>query len=401
MRVLINRSLAQGQKTGIGHYTAQLFRSLKQHAQQDEKIAGFPGGWIWRLGQSLSRPILARGQTHSPDDPKQSLSWWQGLKQKSLGTLRGLRQAYLSHSLRKRLRRGGFDLYHEPNTIPLPCDVPTVATVHDLSLLVHPQWHPKGRVAYFEKNLDSLYRCVHILADTEFTRQETIRTLNIPSERITTVHLGIRADMTPLEPKSTSTRLRNLGLPDRYLLFVGTLEPRKNLLMLLQAYRMLPEKLRRQCPLVLVGSWGWCSNDIADFYHSQAKDHGVIHLGYVADELLPLLYNGARALVYPSHYEGFGFPPLEMMACGGAVLASTAGALMETVGSRAHCIDPHDQDGWHNAMARIVEDDDWLRALRVGVVEHARTYTWEKCALQTLKVYRSSYRQEHPLPQAA
>jgi glycosyltransferase involved in cell wall biosynthesis len=276
-----------------------------------------------------------------------------------------------------------------------------VATVHDLSLVVHPQWHPKGRVAYFEKNVATLHQCVHLLADTEFTRQETIRTLNISPERITTVHLGNRADMTPQDPQDTEVRLRRLGLPDRYLLYVGTLEPRKNLLMLLQAYCAVPEKLRRKYPLLLAGNWGWCSTDIADFFHSQASGKGVVHLGYVADELLPLLYNGARALVYPSHYEGFGFPPLEMMACGGAVLASTAGALVETAGPAAHFIDPHDQDGWRAAMARMIEDDDWWSQLRTGVVEHAAAFTWEKCAVQTLGVYRSFCGQGHSLPQAA
>ena len=401
MRVLINRSLAHGQKTGIGHYTAQLLRSLKRHVQPGEKIDGFPSGWVWRLGQSLSRPVLTRGQNRAPDDPEGNISWWQAFKQKTLGSLRGLRQAYLSHSLRKRLNRDVYDLYHEPNTIPLPCDVPTVATVHDLSLLVHPQWHPKGRVAYFEKNLASLHRCVHLLADTEFTRQETMRTLNISPERITTVHLGIRADMTPQDPQDTRVRLRRLGLPDSYLLYVGTLEPRKNLLMLLQAYCAVPEKLRRRCPLLLAGNWGWCSTDIADFFQSQAQEHGVVHLGYVPDELLPVLYNGARALVYPSHYEGFGFPPLEMMACGGAVLASTAGALVETGGPCSHLIDPHDQDGWRTAMARIIADDDWWRQLRTGVVEHAATFTWEKCAVQTLAVYRGLCGQKRSLPQAA
>jgi alpha-1,3-rhamnosyl/mannosyltransferase len=388
MRVLVNRSLAQGQKTGIGHYTAQLLRSLKQQVGPGEKISGFPGGWLWRVGQSLSRPVLARGQNQAPSEAGKPLSWWQTLRQKTLGSLRGLRQAYLTHSLRKRLNKGGYDLYHEPNVIPLPCDVATVATVHDLSLLVHPQWHPKGRVAFFEQNLVSLFRCVHILADTEFTRQETIRALTISPEKISTVHLGIRADMTPQSPDMTRVPLRRLGLPDRYLLFVGTLEPRKNLLMLLQAYCALPEKLRRQCPLVLAGNWGWCSAPIADFFHAQAKNRGVIHLGYVSDELLPALYNGARALVYPSHYEGFGFPPLEMMACGGAVIVSTTGALVETAGKRAHLIDPLDLDGWRNAMARIIEDDEWWRSLRTGVVEHARTFTWEKCAAETLNVYR-------------
>ena len=117
---------------------------------------------------------------------------------------------------------------------------------------------------------------------------------------------------------------------------------------------------------MLVGSWGWNTSEVAEYLHSEARHRGVIHLGYVAEEHLGVIYNGARALVYPSLYEGFGLPPVEMMACGGAVLTSTTGALVETVGSRANLIPAEDMDGWKNAMARVLEDDDWWRSLRVA-----------------------------------
>lgn len=101
------------------------------------------------------------------------------------------------------------------------------------------------------------------------------------------------------------------------------------------------------------------------------------------------LYCGARALVYPSLYEGFGLPPLEMLACGGAVLASTAGALRETVGGQAHLVDPEDDDGWHASLTRVVFDDDWWHSLRQGAEEVARPYTWDQCAADTLGVYQA------------
>src|SRR5262249_10484374 len=120
----------------------------------------------------------------------------------------------------------------------------------------------------------------------------------------------------------------------------------------------------------------------------EARHRGVLHLGYLAEEHLAAVYNGARALVYPSLYEGFGLPPIEMMACGGAVLASTAGAIAETVGRRAHLTDPADVDGWRDALRRVVADDDWWRSLRAGVTVAARPFTWERCAADTLRVYR-------------
>src|SRR5439155_17072924 len=136
-----------------------------------------------------------------------------------------------------------------------------------------------------------------------------------------------------------------LGLPLDYLLYVGTIEPRKNVLTLLRAYGELAPKLRRRCPLVLAGGWGWKSADVADYFRREAADKGVIHLGYTDDRHLPGLYAGARALVFPSFYEGFGLPPLEMLACGGAVLSSTAEALREVLGRHAHYVDPNDEGG--------------------------------------------------------
>ena len=140
---------------------------------------------------------------------------------------------------------------------------------------------------------------------------------------------------------------------------------------------------------------------VAEYLDGEARHRGVLHRGYVAEKHLAAIYNGARALVYPSLYEGFGLPPLEMMACGGAVLASTAGALVETVGSRAHLIDPYNQGGWRDAMIRVLEDDDWWQSLRTGVMALARPYTWDRCAADTLRVYRSLCGVDHSQAAAA
>jgi alpha-1,3-rhamnosyl/mannosyltransferase len=136
---------------------------------------------------------------------------------------------------------------------------------------------------------------------------------------------------------------------------------------------------------------------VAAYLDAEARSRGVLHLGYLPEEHLAAAYNGARALVFPSFYEGFGLPPIEMMACGGAVLASTAGALVETVGRRAHLVDPLDLDGWRSALRRVAEDDDWWRELRRGTEDVARPFTWEQCAADTLRAYRTLCGQE-PLP---
>jgi alpha-1,3-rhamnosyl/mannosyltransferase len=299
-------------------------------------------------------------------------------------------QALLRRQFRRRFGRSKCDLYHEPNFIPLQSDLPTVTTLHDLSVLRYPEWHPADRVAYYERYFESgLDQCVHFFTISEYTRQEIIRTLNLPPERVTRTYCGVRPDLGPLPPQKTSAVLRQLGLPPRYLLYIGTLEPRKNVLMLMRVYCSLPAAVRERWPLVLVGGWGWRTEAIADYYQNEARHKNVRRLGYVADDQVAAIYNGARALVYPSLYEGFGMPPMEMLACGGAVLASTAGALAETVGGQAHLTPAEDFDGWRAALMRIVEDDDWWQSLRQGAVEVARPYTWERCAAETLRVYRT------------
>jgi alpha-1,3-rhamnosyl/mannosyltransferase len=199
--------------------------------------------------------------------------------------------------------------------------------------------------------------------------------------------MGIRPGLGPLPRGQVEAVLRKLGLPARYLLYLGTIEPRKNLMRLLRAYCALPAPLRDGWPLLMVGGWGWNTEEVADYLHGEARHRGVIHLGYVRDDHLAALYNGARALVFPSLYEGFGLPPVEMMACGGAVLASTAGAVREIVGGQAHLVAPEDEEGWRDAMARVLQDDDWWQSLRQGAEETARPYTWKACAAETLKVY--------------
>jgi alpha-1,3-rhamnosyl/mannosyltransferase len=387
MRVVVNRLAALGLKTGIGHYTTQLLRCLGELTAPGE-IDVFPRGLVGRV-----RAACARARPQLEGSPRAG----GGFLRPTLGALRGaafdcLRRggrAFLAGYFRAVCLRRGYDLYHEPNYIPLASGVPTVATLLDLSVLLHPEWHPRDRVAHFERHFArGLRQCGHFLAISEAGRQEVIRHLGIPPERVTRTYMGIRPGLGPLPRDEVERVRRQLGLPPRYLLCLGTVEPRKNVLMLLRAYCGLPAAVRERCPLLLVGSWGWNTGDVAEYFHREARHRGVVHLGYVAEEHVAALYNGARALAYPTLYEGFGLPPVEMMACGGAVLASTADALVETVGGRAHLTPADHLDGWRAALGRAATDDDWLAELRRGVQELARPFTWEACAADTLKVYR-------------
>lgn len=384
MRLLVNQLSALRQKTGVGHYTEQLCRSFRRCSGRDE-IEAYPSGSARRAYKALARlfPLIGRGTSEAAHESR-------SLRGLAAQYVRGAATALLARHFAVVCARRHYDLYHEPNFIPLPVNCPTVSTLHDLSVVRHPEWHPADRVRHFERELPrALKECVHFITVSEFVRQEVIGTLGIAPARVTAVHNGVRSGLRPIGSEAVARTLKSLHLPSRYLLHVGTIEPRKNVLMLLRAYCSLPSLLRERWPLLLVGGWGWGTSAVAAYWREHARHRGVILSGYVADRHLAALYSGARALVYPSLYEGFGLPPLEMMACGGAVLASTAGAVVETAGGQAHLIPAQDVDGWRFAMERVLTDDDWWQSLRRGAVEAAAPYTWDRCAAATLRVFRS------------
>lgn len=383
VRVAFHQTPALRPKTGVGHYTAQLQSALAR-LDRELEVVSLPGPLLSRMYRSAHK-LLAGKVTASAPAAGGGDSRLKGC----------LRSGYLHAqrlffwNLSRRLTPSRCDLYHEPNFPILRSDVPTVLTWYDLSLVLHPQFHPAERIAKFEKQLpQALAQTSHIVTISDVVREEIVRVLGFPPERVTRTYLGVRPQFRPLRRDLVRERLQTLGLPPRYLLYVGTLEPRKNLLRLMRAYCRLPSNLRESCPLLLVGGWGWNIQEMAEYFHGHARHQGVHHVGYVSEEDLAVLYNGARALVYPSHYEGFGLPPLEMMACGGPVLASTAGSLVELFRDSAHLIPAEDEDRWTTALERIVRDDDWHAELRHGVVAAARAFTWERCARETFDVYR-------------
>jgi alpha-1,3-rhamnosyl/mannosyltransferase len=392
MQVVFNQWASAGRKTGIGHQAAQLIDHLPRLAGAD-RIWFFPPPWVVR-----SRRLWDRlGDGPPGGGSRSSLGWARGWARRAL---RGCARAVASWSFRRFCARRGIDLYHEPNHIAFSSAVPTVATVHDLSVLLHPEWHPADRVAHYERHFaDTVHRCRHLITVSDFTRREVIDVLGVPAERVTRVYNAIRPNLGPRPRAEVEAVLRRLGLPPRYLLHVGTVEPRKNLLLLMRAYCALPEAVRAGCPLLLVGGWGWNVREVHEYWQAEARHRGVLVAGYVADDDLGAIYNGARALVCPSLYEGFGLPPVEMLACGGVVVCSTAAALVETAGAFAHVVDPHDTDGWRDAMRHAVQDDDWCRGLRRGAVEAARPFTAERCAAETWAVYRRVHAGGHAAPQ--
>ena len=262
-------------------------------------------------------------------------------------------------------------------------------TVHDLSVLKFPHWHPADRVAYHHRHfLRGLGFARHVIVVSEAVRRELIHELGFPPERVTAVHNGVGPQFVPQSPEVVARVRRELGVPEKFFLCVGTIEPRKNLGTVIRAFADLPPQVRAACPLVLAGPWGWRSEDDRKLFDEIGIPAGVRHLGYVPSELLPALYSAARVLLYPSSYEGFGLPPVEMMACGGAVIASTADAVREVVGRCGKLVTPDDLEGWREAMRVAATDDEFVAGLCRGGVARAAEFTWPRAARETMAVYR-------------
>jgi alpha-1,3-rhamnosyl/mannosyltransferase len=382
MRIVFNLLPTLKPKTGVGHYAARLFAAL-HHLPHSNDLHGFPGGRLATVVRRLHAARPAGGPEVDHQAPP-----FAGTRAAVNQALQSAGRGCLAVAFRSACRRHRFDLYHEPNFIPFACDVPAVVTVHDLSVVLHPEWHPADRVRHHEARFRRGLAAAHsVITVSQFIRRQVIDYLGIGPERVTAVPNGVGPEYFAVTPQAAARTRRALGLPEDYLLSVGTIEPRKNVLTVLQAYCSLPASLRARCPLVVAGGWGWRSADVAEFLRRHAAAKHVIPLGYTDDRHLPGLYAGARALAYPSFYEGFGLPPLEMLACGGAVIASTAAAHREVLAGHAHFVEPLDHDGWRHAFARAIRDNDWLADLRRGGTERARQFSWERTAAETAAAY--------------
>lgn len=378
MRVILNGVSALKPKTGVGHTTANLHRALAELGT-DDSFRLYPGEAIAGIARRVLRRPKRPGAVRV--NPGNAPPWRARLTDLA-------KAAYRAH-FRAAARWGGFDLYHEPNFVPIRTHLPTVVTVHDLSVLLYPEWHPADRVAFHDRHFRrGIATADHVIVVSEAVRREMIDRLDFPADRVTAIHNGIGDQFRPQPPEAVEATRRRLGLPPRYFLAVGTIEPRKNIGALLRAFCDLPAATRAACPLVLAGGWGWKSDRERERFEAEARHRGAIHLGYVDDADLPCLYAGAAALLYPSFYEGFGLPPVEMLACGGGAIASTAAAVREVVGGHAVLLDPRDLEGWREAMRRVAADREYISSACRGGVAHARGFTWEAAARRTLTVYQ-------------
>ncbi|MFC6840827.1 glycosyltransferase family 4 protein [Xanthomonas theicola] len=378
MRIILATESIRHPLTGVGRYTQELARQLAA-LPQITSLRFLHGA---RLCERLPDPVAAPAV----------VPWLRD----RLSRVHAAADAYrhLHNLARARALRGeGAALLHGCNYYLPAFDGPSVATFHDISIYRWAECHRADRVRYMRKELAlSLRRARLILTVSEFSRREIADRFDWPLARIRAVPLAASAAFRPHAAAELAAPLHALGLHhDGYGLFLGTIEPRKNLETLLRAYAELPMALRARWPLAVAGHPGWHSAGLHARMRRAEQAGWLRYLGYVEEARLPALVAGARLFAFPSLYEGFGLPVLEAMASGTPVLCSDAAALPEVAGAAAALFAPRDVDALAALLARGLEDAPWRAALAAAGRRRAAQFGWRRCAELTADAYRDAW----------
>jgi glycosyltransferase involved in cell wall biosynthesis len=370
MRIGIDGIPLATPKAGIGHYTFELARGLAQLAPEDEFELVAPVPLELEADETGGDPLPNLRAVHVP--------------------MNALRRRWWIIGLPLYVRQNRLALFHGTNyNVPLWQRCPTVVTVHDLSLLLHADTHREDLVRRARRRLPTMTRiAAHVITDSESVRTEIREHLGVPAEKITAVPLAPRRAFRPVPEREAQAALRRLGAEDEFILFVGTVEPRKNLMTLVRAFDELLRTTDLRPQLIVAGQRGWLTDELFTFVEQSSVKERILFTGYVTDEDLAALYSLCRVAVYPSLYEGFGLPPLEAMACGAPVIASRIPVITETAAGAARLIKPTDAGELTAALVELLTDEGAHRELQSAGLRRAAEYTWERTAEKTLEVYR-------------
>ncbi len=363
MRIGIDARLNFYRPGGIAEYT----RHVIQHLAELDHAADYFVLHNFRDPNALTpAPNFTRINTYTPCHHR-----WE-------------RWALTAELLPRRL-----DILHSPDMIaPQRGGRHSVLTIMDLHFLHYAQFMTADSLRYYKGQIGrSVRQAAHILAISQATADDLVNLLDVPAEKITVNLLATNETFKPLPVEDINATRQRLNLPDSYILFVGTFEPRKNIIGLLDAYALLRADWPDAPPLVLAGRRGWLYDDIfAKVDDLQLREH-IIWLENPSGADLPVIYNAAQVFVLPSFYEGFGLPALEAMACGTPAIVSNCSSLPEVVGDAGLLIDPDDPAQLADAIRRVLVDSDLYRHLRMAGLTRAATFTWRKTAETVLQTY--------------
>lgn len=357
--------------TGIGHYTLELANYLAAATPADEIQVVSPRGYLPSL-QSLDAPPERPANLRLVRSRVSPITrhWW------SIG-------------LPRYIRRHGIEVFHGTNfEVPLRKVCPTVVTIHDLSMLLYPHTQERKRVRRAQQRLPAMARAATmIITPTENVRREVHEHLQLPLDRLVAVPEAARSCFHRLEPEETIETRRRFGIRHEFLLFVGTVEPRKNIATLLRAFEEVLRVREQPLQLVIAGRKGWLVDDLFESLRRSPAAENILCTGYLSDQDLCALYSSCTALIYPSIYEGFGLPPLEAMACGAPVIASNIPAIKEVVGAAALLVSPESAEELAHSLLELLDSPSIRKELTTAGVKRVAQFSWAHTATATQSVY--------------
>lgn len=394
MKLLINTEPLNAPLTGIGTYT---FRLLEQFVQMPEfsDIKAFTGQQVLSGNEVLER--LINPQAQQPDTPAQPIA--RSFSRKVYDRLKPyaraipgayrLKQAYGSSVLRRQQKELDSYLYHEPNFIPIRSSNTLVTTIHDLSWIHFPEYLPAKRLQWLEAGIDqAVQSSTKILTVSELVREEIIEHFGVSPDRVHAVYLAADPRFHPRTHEQTQAVLDAQGLQHgQYVLYVGTIEPRKRVEELLDAWEQLDPALRAQKQLVIAGGAGWRYDHVLERLRRLDQQGQLRYLDYVSHEDLPPLLAGSMSFVFPAIYEGFGLPVLEAMASGVPVLCRAGTSMAEFAQGSVllHGSEPNDLS---EQLARLITEPDLRQDLAQRGLARAQDFSWANCAQGTVEVYQ-------------
>lgn len=364
--------------TGIGNYCFQLASYFQASSEIKNLVLLKSGGEQKGLLQGTTVP--------------QTVSGWQPLYNVAAKVpfIKDLRSFSQQKAMGRRLTAWPGYIYHATNYQLAAHNGPSVVTFYDLSVFKYPQTHPVSRVRIMRKAIyQAARRADRIITISEFIKREIIDFLGCDESKIVVTYLAAEQNFKPYGATQVLPALKKFTLAfKRYTLFVGTIEPRKNIELLLHAYKKLPLALARAFPLVVVGHTGWQSDKLHHEMNKAQENGWLRYIGFCAESDLRLLLAGARLFLFPSLYEGFGLPPLEAMASGVPVIASDRAAMPEVVGRAGEVLPVEDEGLWAKTIEQCLQDESWQTSRINAGLEQAAKFSWSECAQQTLQVYR-------------
>lgn len=375
MNILLDAIPLKGLMTGISRYLRNLYREL-------ERLSGVAVHYTDSYSCATHMPEQA-----APVPWMRATSFVWKLPDPLAYGFRAATWLAYEMRIRRMIRRNRFTVYHETAFTPSAVNrIPQVLTMHDLSLLKFREMHPNERVWFMDSFFKRRLKYVaHILTVSEYIRGEICDDLHVSPDKVTAVHEAPDPIFFPREKTVAQKVASTMGLPREYVLFVGTMDPRKNISLLLEALAIC----KNDIPIVLVGWEGWGRDMLLDVLHNPALENRVFTTGYVDEEAIACLYSNAKTLVFPSLYEGFGLPLLEAMACECPVICSNAASLPEVAGNAAEYIDPHDVEELAAAIDRVVENRDLRNDLIRKGLKRVAEFSWKRTAAETLEVFEA------------